>query len=285
MSTPEPPRIAPFLEAEARPAERLEGVIHAPTVPAPPATSLGLVFGGLAVMATGISIIGLADFIADQFARGPAMGAAAAAVVLGGGGLLAAGLWREWRGLAALERVDGLRRQLQHADPVQRGRAVGRLVASLAPAERPAGLAALNDPDAQIAMLRAGPIAARHLQADTLARDAALQSMAGLAAMPSPALAALFVAWRGLRLIRSIAVVHGLRPGLAGSLALVRETAISAGAVAGTEMAVNTAAHALLSNPMMQHLAGDMAGAGLAARRLLVLGRAASNACSPLPRD
>jgi putative membrane protein len=47
----------------------------------------------------------------------------------------------------------------------------------------------------------------------------------------------------------------------------------------------NTAAHALLSNPLLAQLAGDMAGAGIAARRMIVLARAADAACSPLPPD
>ena len=140
----------------------------------------------------------------------------------------------------------------------------------------------MNDPDAILALLRAGPAQSLRLRADALGRSAALQAVAGLAAMPSPALAALFVAWRGLRLIRQVAALHGLRPGLLGTLALARRTALSAGAVAGTEMAANAAAHALLSNPVLGHLAGDMAGAGVAARRMIVLARAAEAACSPL---
>jgi len=60
---------------------------------------------------------------------------------------------------------------------------------------------------------------------------------------------------------------------------------LAAGAVAGVEVAANTAAHALLSNPLMQHVAGDMAGAGVAARRMMVLARAAAVACSPVPPE
>ena len=133
-----------------------------------------------------------------------------------------------------------------------------------------------------IAILRAGPQADRLSRGDAAARAAALQLAAGLAAMPSPVFAALFTFWRGLRLIREIATIHGLRPGFAGSLALVQRTAVAAGSVAGIEMATNVAAHAILSSPVLQHLAGDMAGAGLAARRMLVLGRAAADACSPI---
>ena len=144
---------------------------------------------------------------------------------------------------------------------------------------------AINDPDAILALLRAGPAATLRAQADALGRMAALQSVAGVAAMPSPALAGLFVAWRGLRLIRQVAALHGLKPGFLATVGLLRRTALSAGAVAGMEIAANTAAHALLSNPLLQHVAGEMAGAGVAARRMVVLARAATVACSPVPEE
>jgi hypothetical protein len=39
----------------------------------------------------------------------------------------------------------------------------------------------------------------------------------------------------------------------------------------------------LLSNPIMERLASDVAGAGVAARRMIVLARATAAACSPVP--
>jgi putative membrane protein len=47
-------------------------------------------------------------------------------------------------------------------------------------------------------------------------------------------------------------------------------------------VAINSATRAVLSNPLLQHLAGDVAGAGVAARRMVVLARAAAAACSPM---
>jgi putative membrane protein len=49
-------------------------------------------------------------------------------------------------------------------------------------------------------------------------------------------------------------------------------------------MAVNAATHALFAHPLLRHLAGDVAGAGVAVRRMIVLARAAAAACSPLSR-
>ncbi len=69
-----------------------------------------------------------------------------------------------------------------------------------------------------------------------------------------------------------------------GTLALLRRTALSAATVAATEVAVNAATHAMMNHPLLRHLAGDVAGAGVAARRMIVLARAAAMACSPLSR-
>jgi len=41
----------------------------------------------------------------------------------------------------------------------------------------------------------------------------------------------------------------------------------------------------VLSTPLLTHLAGEMAGGAVAARRLVVLARAAAVACSPVPRE
>ncbi len=60
---------------------------------------------------------------------------------------------------------------------------------------------------------------------------------------------------------------------------------LAAGLVAGSEAAVNAATHALLSNPLLAHVLGDMAGAGVAARRMVLLARATATACSPVPPD
>ncbi len=103
--------------------------------------------------------------------------------------------------------------------------------------------------------------------------------------MPAPALVVPLVTWRGVRLVRQIAALHGLRPGLLGTIGLLRRTIGAATMTAVTEAAVNTAAHAVLSTPILTHLAGEMAGGAVAARRMIVLGRAAFAACSPLPPE
>jgi uncharacterized membrane protein YcjF (UPF0283 family) len=95
----------------------------------------------------------------------------------------------------------------------------------------------------------------------------------------------LLVGWRGVRLVRQVAELHGLRPGLFGTFALLRRVAFAATGVFATDIATDVAMRTLLSNPIMERLASDVAGAGVAARRMIVLARATAAACSPLPPD
>jgi putative membrane protein len=281
---PVPARVGPRIEAEDLPAPRLEAL---PDLPDPtPRGGWGmpaLVLGGTSVLVVGLSGLEIGNFVTDEFARSAPLGFGALAVAGAGAGMIASGFWREASALAALRGVDRLRADLLGGNAQRRVRAARTWVKTLPEAAvlLPA-IDAINDPDAVLALLRAGPAVALRSRAEALGRTAAVQAVAGIAAMPSPGLAALYVAWRGLRLVRQVAALHGLRPGLLGTISLLRRTALSAGAVAGAEMAANAAAHAVLSNTVLQHVAGEMAGAGVAARRMIVLARAADAACSPL---
>jgi len=278
-------RVSPRVETEELPAPRLEGALAVAEPPAARRWAMpALVLSGASVLVLGLAGLETEAFVADQFLRSPFLGGLTAGVAATGFGLIGLGFWREIVALSALSAVDRLRAALSGRDAVERAKAARAWVRHLpeGPALLPA-IDAVNDPDAIIALLRAGPVASLRAKSEALGRAAAVQSVAGIAAMPSPGLAALFVAWRGLRLVRQVAALHGLRPGVFATLGLLRRTALSAGAVAGIEVATNTAAHALLSSPVLQNVAGEMAGAGVAARRMIVLARAASVACSPVP--
>jgi putative membrane protein len=251
--------------------------------PAPRASSLALALAGVAVLVIGLAALQTANFVTTQFDRAAWLGWLTLAVALLGFGLLLVAVWRELSGLFALGRVDRLRRALASGD-AHRVHATARHWAATLP-DAPALVAAIdaaNDPDAILALLRAGPLAALRAGSDALGYTAALQTAAGIAATPAPALAVVLVAWRGLRLVRQVAALHGMRPGLFGTLGLLRRTMLAAGLVAGSEAAINAAAHAVLSNPLLTHALGEMAGAGVAARRMIVLARATAAACNPL---
>ena len=275
----------PYLEyVDVEPPRLREAVAEAVVEPPSRMGTAGLVLAGVVVLALGFAGLSAGNFVADQFGRAAWLGWLTAAVAVAGFALVGAGVWREAAALFALERVDRLRLDLasgEAARVMDGARAWASRVPggdALLPAMR-----VVNDPDAALALLRAGPSRALRETADALGRAAAVQTVAGIAAMPSPALDILLVGWRGVRLVRQVAAVYGVRPGLLGTLALLRRTALSATMVGAAELAGNTLAHGLLSNPLVTRLVGEAAGAGVAARRMLVLGRAAAAACDPVP--
>lgn len=279
-----PAPLRPRIELEDTRAERL----HAeppPEVLTDPAPSrrAPLVLAGAVTLALGVSGLSLANFVVDQFTRAAWLGWTTLGVATAGVALLGAGVLRDVRAVLALRHVDGLRADLASTEPRRIMSAALDWAASVpgGPALLPA-LRAVNDPDAALALLRSGPGQALRGEADRMGRTAALQMVAGIAAMPSPSLDVLLVAWRGVRLVRQVAQLYGVRPGTLGTFALLRRTIGAATTVGALEFAGNAAAHAVLSNPLLAHLAGEVAGAGVAARRMVVLARAAAAACDPL---
>ncbi len=286
--------LGPRIEVVDAAALRLE-----PGLPAvlPPELGLGdpqdagahtgkLLLAGSLVLLLGVVALGLAGFAADQFARAAWLGWATVGVGVAGFGLLGAGLWRELRALFALRSVDARRTALASGDAHQ-VMAAARAWAAHVPGgdELLPALKAVNDPDAALALLRAGPSAALRARAGQLGARAAVQVAAGVAAVPSPSLDAVLVGWRGVRLVRQVAALYGVRPGLLGTLALLRRTALAATLVAGTEAAANAAMQAVLGAPILAHVLGDAAAAGVAARRMVVLARATAAACDPVPPE
>jgi putative membrane protein len=283
-----PPRMHPLprIEVEGFEAPRLEAGSLTTTVVEPErgTGTVPLLAGGAGVLVLGLAGLQTANFVAAQFARSEWLGGVTLAVAVIGFGLIGAGIWRELRGLFSLNSVDHLRAELSGPDPARARPRLRHWLARL-----PEGRAVIDaidtvaDPDAVLALLRAGPVATLRAQSDALGRVAAVQIFAAAAAVPSPAFDGLLMAWRGVRLVRQVAALHGLRPGLLGTLALLRRTMLAAAGVMATDLAVDTLTRAVLSSPLLAHVAGDVAGAGVAARRMIVLAGATAVACSPLP--
>jgi len=279
-------KVEPRIELEEAPAPRLEplppAVMTAEEV-VPPSGTAALALMGVAVLALGLAGLSIGNFVVDQFARAAWLGWTTLGIAGAGFGLIGAGVAREVRALLMLRHVDGLRAGFASGD-------AGRMMEAASTWSRmvpggmttAAALQAVNDPDAAVALLRAGPCRTLRDAADRLGRVAAVQAVAGIAAIPSPALDVLFVAWRGVRLVRQVAALYGVRPGVLGTLGLLRRAAVAATMVGAANLAGNTAAHAVLSNPLLAHALGDAAAAGVAARRLLVLARATALACDPV---
>ncbi len=275
----------PFLLLEPEAAPRLEALPSLLPTVEPVRRRWSPTLVGAAILALGFPALWGAWLVSALFDRWDALGWASLVVLLAGLGLVGLGIGRELRCLAALRRVDRLRAEFASGEADRVAKAARRWLELLPQygAILPA-VAAADTPESVLALLRVGPAQALRDASDVLGRSAALQTVAIVAATPSPALDALTVGWCGVRLIRQVAALHGMRPGILGTLALLQKTASAAATVAATEVAVNAATHAMVSHPLLRHLAGDVAGAGVAARRMIVLARAAAAACSPISR-
>jgi putative membrane protein len=275
----------PFLLLEPEAAPRLETLPSILPAALPVRRRWSPTFVGAAILALGLPTLWGAWLVSALFDRWSVLGWTGVVVLMAWLSLIGLGVGRELRGLAALRRVDLLRAEFASGEADRVAIATRRWLQLLPQyVDILPALATADTPELVLALLRAGPAQALRDMSDVLGRNAALQSVAIVAATPSPALDVLTIGWCGVRLIRQVAALHGMRPAILGTLALLQKTALAAATVAATEVAVNAATHAMVSHPLLRHLAGDVAGAGVAARRMIVLARAAAAACSPISR-
>lgn len=252
--------------------------------------TLGLLAAGGAVLIGAWAAFGLAGMVAAQFAASPLLGWLSAGAVAAGVGLIGAGLWREARALASLNRVDRLRAALADpAAPLGPTRAAAlawvKGVAERVPEAGRAlpAIAAAGSVPEIAAHLRAGVLTALAAEAGRIGRRAAVEGGAIVALSPSPSLDAVVAGWRGLKVVREVAALHGLRPGQAATRRLLARTVSIAATTAGADLIAQTAAEGLVgATPILREIAGAVPGAGVTAFRLYRLALATAAACSPV---
>jgi putative membrane protein len=254
--------------------------------------TLGLAAAGAAVLIGAWAVFGLAGMVAAQFAVSPLLGWLSAAAVGAGAGLIGAALWREARALGSLARVDRLRDALADPSaPLEETRAAALAWARDVAARVPeAGrsipaIGAAGSIEEIAAHLRSGVVSPLAAEAARIGRRAAVEGGAIVALVPAPSLDALIAGWRGLKVVREVAALHGLRPGLAATRRLVARAASIAATTAGADLIAQAAAEGLVgATPVLKEIAGTVPGAGVAAFRLYRLALATAAACSPLPQ-
>jgi putative membrane protein len=256
---------------------------------AAPSGSLGWIAGGMAVLLLGWLVLSAVGYVADQFARSTAMGIAT--VLVFGAGLLAVlrGLWREVRSFQQLSKVDALRALLARDDaPVLPARALAlEWLGSLErlPDLAQARQATANAPDVPLlrAALRQHLAGTLRLATQRAGSQAAVEGGMVVAISPSPALDGVLAGLRGLSLLRQVAAIHGMRPGVAVTLALLRRLAWTAAGTSGIDLIGRAFADNALSHlPVLRQLAATLPGSGLAALRLKRLAEVTAKACSPI---
>ena len=264
--------------------------VAAPTLPARATRErrqpLAIAAGALLLLIGGVAALELANFAAAQFDRSPLLGWLTIALIGPPAAALGWSVVREWRGYASLRTVERIRDGLQSDDlEVARRHARAWLRAIAAPDDLARSVEAATDPATVRALLRAGPLARLDQEAAQAGRSAALQILAATAVSPWPGLDGVLVVWRGLRLIRRIAGLYGMRPGTLGTLRLWRRVALDAGSVAAADVVVATMTDALFSSPLGGALAGQASGSAIAAQRMLRLSVAVARSCRPIDEE
>jgi putative membrane protein len=289
VATTEQPLNPGFIETTSAPPEALPAIVATP-LPPPNLGALGLIGAGLGILVAGVSLLSLFGFVIDQMARSAALGWASLVTVAAGVFAMLWGITREIRSYHRLTRVDALRAKLgPRGVPVDVARAECtawlRTVADKLADPESVRLAmnGCTTTDEIRAMLSHRAIEPLRQQAAALGMRAASQGAAMVAIIPSPALEGLAAGLRSLKLIREIASLYGLRPGLSVTLGLVRRAAVTAASVYGVnEIAGAAAAHFLADAPVLRSIASAAPGAGITARRIYLLARTVAEACSPL---
>lgn len=248
--------------------------------------SLALLGGAAASLVLGTFGLGLALTLDDLFAVSPILGGAGAALGAGTGALVLGALGREWLALRRLDSLEALARAWRETPDA---------------AAPPAALLAWAEGLGQ-RLPEAAPAAAQIQRATSMAEvrglfatslnpvleaevkriswQSARQVFLTTAVLPSPALDAAAMSLLGLRLMRQVAVLHGVRPGIAVLWRLMRQLALSAGLAAATDTLAEASVEQVLEGHAAK-LVGGAAGAMVAARRMLRLGPATAAACRP----
>ena len=193
----------------------------------------------------------------------------------------------EWRSLSQLKNVDDVRRSFLVDDVIVAREAAASWLNSL-PSLQFDTSGVSNAPDLQTlyGLLETGPLAKLDESTSSLGKETAGQIVVAIAMSPWAGLDGVIVVWRSMRMVRRIAELYGLRPGVLGTVQLLRRVALDSGTVAAANVAV-AAAVAQVSdrNPLLGALAGNAAGSAVAIQRVLRLARAVGDSCRPLKRQ
>lgn len=300
-AAPEAPVSAPhrgpvFLEADPDAPQRLSmnwepGIILAPR----PVRSTALwISGGICVLfATWIGL-SLAIFVLGLFQWSHALGALGTVAIVAGLALIGYGAGLEWRAYRSLQVTEGMRGLLAGNDPaIETARAASmawaRKVAANAAIEIgpiEAGLRAAGTMAEIRAILRSKLLDTMRAAALRIGQQAVIEGSAVVAICPHPALDGLVVIVRSLVMMRRIATLYAVRPGMAVTIVLMRRVAMSSAATTAVSVvALDTVNHVLSNLPILKHIVAAVPGAGTAAFRIYRLAGITAEACCPIRTD
>jgi putative membrane protein len=281
-----------LIEAELDAPSEIHGTWRPQDLPASSASMGGFhwIALGITVVLVSLAVFSVIGFVLGMADRSVLLGVASGLALSLGVGLIGFGLAAEWRGYRKLKTVDRLRATLA-GNPLGletlRTAALGWLeqVATTLPEADSAIRAIRSAPTAlEIqAILRNRVADPLHKAAKAIGRRAGLQAASLIAVSPHASWDGVIAGIRGLLIIREVARLFGLRPGLAVTILLVRKVAWTAAGISGIDLLSQSLADPALSAlPFAQHIAKTVPGSGVAALRLYRLASIAAEACCPV---
>jgi putative membrane protein len=249
----------------------------------------GVAVSGLGILVVGVAGIDLAQFVDGAFAHGSAVGVLAATAVAAGVG--GAGYWlvAELRGLLRLRSAERLRRLIPSALAGELKQEIDAAAVILARdpllGEAVSSYRAVLDPshtghDA-LELFSRFVLAPADRLAQGAIRRASAQAFAINAISPTVLLDTLLFAARAIRLIREIAEIYGQRPGLAGTIHLLRRLIGGAGLVGAVDVVGGVIAQQL-GGAVLERLSASAAESAYAAQKMARLGLVAMALCRPI---
>ena len=249
----------------------------------------GVAMAGLGILVAGVAGIDLVQFVDGAFAHGTGVGVVATVAVAAGAGGALYWLAAELRGLLRLRSAERMRRLIPSALAgelkqeidiaaaiLAHDRLLGGAVASYRSALEPhhTGQDALE-------LFSRFVLAPADQLAQTAVRRAAAQAFAINAISPTVVLDTLLFAGRAIRLIREIAEIYGQRPGLAGTVHLLRRIAGGAGLVGAVDI-VGGFIVQQLGGAVIERWSASAAESAYAGQKMARLGLVAMAACRPV---
>ena len=254
--------------------------------------ALSWLAAGLCLLIASWLVLSIVSFMVGLFGQSLLLGAAGAILVGSATCMLLYAALLEARAYRSLGSVERLRAVLAAPDaslPAVRARALewlGQLGEAVPDAPQAARLVREADTVVELrGVLRSRVADPLQERAAGLGRRAAAEGATLVAICPHPAWDGLFAGARGLLVIRRVAALYGLRPGLTVTLALLRRVAWTAAGTTGLSLvSQGLADHVLTGLPVVRHVAAAIPGTGAVAVRLYRLAGVTAEACCPMSR-
>ena len=261
----------------------------APQRPRGGPSPFAVALAGLGILVAGVAAIDLAQFVDNAFAHGTAVGVLASAAVAAGAG--GAGYWliAELRGLLRLRSAERLRRLIPSALAGELKQEIDAAASILARdpllrepvASYRAVLEAHHTGGDALDLFSRFVLAPADRLAQAAIRRAAAQAFAINAISPTALLDALLFAARATRLIREIAEIYGQRPGLVGTVHLLRRLVGGAGLVGAVDL-IGGVLVQQLGGAVFERISASAAESAYAAQKMARLGIIAMALCRPV---